>query len=133
MATKSSVETFYQVNVLATNKKAKETGKSLGGASKIVLSISKEIGLNSNWVEFLTIALSNQKTQKQKKAYELLQEICKPNHKSGSYSAFYILQGLNRGNGKVVELISGKPVAPKAEKLVTGKPVKERNTAPKVA
>lgn len=117
MKTRSVVDSFYKVNVLNVNKKAKETGKSLGGASKIVLSISKEIGLNPKWNAFLTIALSNNKTAQQKKAYELLGQICKPNHISKGYSAFYILQGLNRGNSKIVEFIDGKKESPSAEGL----------------
>jgi hypothetical protein len=124
MATKTkNTETFYAINVLAVNVKIKETGKSLAGASKIVLTLSKDINLNSDWIQFLQIAIGNSKSTKQKEAYELLKSICKPNHISKKYSAFYILQGLNRGNGKIVELLKGKKPSPQANKLVAGKPV----------
>jgi len=114
---KKNVESFYSLNVLKANAKFKETSKSLGGASKVLLSGAKEIDLNETWLKFLKLALDNnvRNEEKQKQAYKLLAEICKPNHISEKFSPFYILQGLKRGNSKINELINGKKASPKAE------------------
>ena len=111
------MESFYSINVLKANAKFKETSKSLGGASKVLLSGAKEIELNETWVKFLKLALDNnsRNVEKQKEAYKLLAEICKPNHISRKFSPFYILQGLNRGNIKIEILINGKKAAAKAD------------------
>jgi hypothetical protein len=98
----------YKEVVLATNKKAKETSKSLGGVIKLLNSIKIEIELNEKWGKLLEIA-SNNKLQNNKKVYELIKKNTKANYKSGSYGIFCLLQGLNRIDETIIDsLINNK-------------------------
>ncbi len=94
-ATNKKSVSMYKENVLATNKRAKETSKSLYGAIATLNAISNEIALNTKWAQLVLVA-SDKKHTNNKKAYELIKKHTKANHKSGNYGVFYVLQGLNR-------------------------------------